>query len=522
MRLRHLALIVLALLAAACSGDDGASDAVSTTTAADATTTTTTPADADPLVVETDAGTVRGGPSAVDGVRHFLAVPYAEAPVGDLAWRPPVPRQPWTDLLDATEGGPACPQTTEGVTAQFVITPEPEPDCLDLDVWTPDGAQDLPVMVWIHGGSFATGSAHNPYYAGDDLAAEGVVVVGINYRLGPQGFLATPQLQDEQAGGAVGNYGFLDQQLALEWVRDNIERFGGDPENVTIFGESAGGFSVCGHLAAPGSQGLFAKAVVQSGGGCRSLTPLDEALAAGVRFMDELGCDDLACLRGASDEELLAVGGFDPALVADGVTLTTPALEQAEAGAFDDLPVLLGSNADEATLFTLSLEEPTDDGLLDLAGRFTDDAAALVDLYPVADFGSNKERFQAMFTDVVFTCPSMAFADAAPQAFLYHFTHVSAQDPFGLGATHGAEIAYLFAHPEGLAIEAQQTDETRQLSELIQAAWAGFAATGDPGDDFDRYDDTGLITILDLPFEQAHQIRGGRCAEVNELVRAAS
>ncbi len=257
--------VVLAVVAAACSGDDdSASDTTTSTSEPSTTTTTTEPAD--PYLIDTTAGPVRGGPSGVDGVRNFLAIPYAEAPVGDLAWRAPEPRQPWTDVLDATQGGPACPQTTEGVTAQFVKSPDPDPDCLDLDVWSPDAAGDLPVMVWIHGGGFSTGSAHNPYYNGDDLAAEGVVVVGVNYRLGPQGFLVTDALRDESDDGSVGNYGFLDQQLALRWVQDNIEAFGGDPSNVTIFGESAGGFSVCGHLA--GSRGLFAKAVIQSGGGC--------------------------------------------------------------------------------------------------------------------------------------------------------------------------------------------------------------------------------------------------------------
>jgi para-nitrobenzyl esterase len=388
-------------------------------------------------------------------------------------------------------------------------------------------------MVWFHGGSLTTGSAHEPYYTGDDLAAEGVVVVNVNYRLGPQGFLALEELADESADGAVGNYGLSDQQAGLEWVQANIAGFGGDPDAVTIFGESAGGRSVCAHLAAPGSDGLYDQAIVQSGGGCGPFPPAEDAYDGGERFMETAGCDDVACLRALPDADLIAAadalaeadgeeqGGdedeVDFTFVADGVNLSGSGVDRAEAGDLDDVPVLIGSNADESTLFTLQLDEPSDAELTELVADVTDDPEALLALYPEADFASNLERYQALLTDVGFTCPTLSFAAAAPSAFVYHHTYVSEQNPLGLGATHGAELAPLFRHPEGLDVDIEQNDETDRMSDLIQGAWVGFATSGDPGDEFEPYADGETVTLTDVPLERVDEIRGGRCAEVTEL-----
>jgi para-nitrobenzyl esterase len=550
-RLLTAALVGFTLVAGACSGSDdagpdvttSATDAADVTVATDGPTATAAqepssteppPTDpvpettaapettlpADPLMIETTLGPVLGGPSALAGVRNFLSIPFAEPPVGDNAWRPPVPREAWTEPLDVTASGPSCPQTTEGITTSFVITPDSDPDCLRLSIWSPDDAEGLPVMFWIHGGGFTTGSGEEPYYTGDELAEDGVVVVNVNYRLGVQGFLATDELRAEGDDGAVGNYGLQDQQLALAWVRDNIESFGGDPSRVTIFGESAGGFAVCAHLAAPASQGLFAQAVIQSGGGCNGFVPLESSLAAGATFMEQVGCADIACLRSRSDDEIIAVAdesGFDASLVADGATLDRTAYELAVAGELPELPVLIGSNADEATLFTLSVEEPDEAGLSALASAFTDDPAALVALYPAADFESNKARYQAMFTDVRFTCPTLAFASVVDDAFVYHYTYVSDDNPLGLGATHGAELAGLFGHVEGIAVEVAPSERGDELSASLQAAWSAFAADGDPGELFDPYAEGGTVTLLDVPLEQVDSIRAGRCAAVNEL-----
>lgn len=545
-------LLGVALAAVACSssGDDAGSDGTSppsdtagdtvasgatVTTAADEAPTTESPTTepapettdasestvpADPLMIETTLGPVLGGPSALAGIRNFLSIPFAEPPVGDNAWRPPVPRQPWTEPLDVTASGPSCPQTTEGITTSFVITPDSDPDCLRLSVWSPDDADLLPVMFWIHGGGFTTGSGEEPYYIGDELAEDGVVVVNVNYRLGAQGFLATDDLQAEAENDAVGNYGLLDQQLALEWVRDNIEAFGGDPSRVTIFGESAGGFAVCGHLAAPASQGLFSQAIIQSGGGCNGFVPVESALQDGATFLEQVGCDDLACLRQRPDDEIIAIAdaaGFDATLVADGITIDRTAYELAVAGELPDIPVFIGSNADEATLFTLSVEEPDEAELLTLASAFTDDPAALVALYPPAEFDNNKARYQAMFTDVRFTCPTLAFASVLDDAFVYHYTFVSEDNPLGLGATHGAELAGLFGHVEGISVEVTPSERGDQLSASLQTAWTGFANDGDPGELFDTYSDGATTTLLDVPLEQVDTIRRDRCTAVNEL-----
>ncbi|HZJ27450.1 MAG TPA: carboxylesterase family protein [Acidimicrobiia bacterium] len=505
-------LAALALVVGACSNDqsgDAADDA-----ADDATTTQPS----DPLLVATTLGPVQGGESAVDGIRHFLNIPFAEPPTGENAWRPPQPREPWANALDATEPGPSCPQTEGGVTTSFLETPESDPDCLSLNVWTPDGAEDLPTMVWIHGGGLTTGSAHEPYYIGDDLASEGVVVVSMNYRLGPQGFLATDELAEESDDGAVGNYGFLDQQAALEWVQANIAGFGGDPEEVTIFGESAGGFSVCGHLAAPGSQGLFQQAIVQSGGGCARLQPVESAVEDGAAFMEAVGCEDIACLRELSDEDLIAVADFNGALVSDGVVLSETAYELAERGDLDDTPILIGSNADESTLFTLGEDEPTDEELVELVSDLTDDPEAFIELYPAESFDSNLDRYRAMETDVRFTCPTLDFASVAPQTYVYHYVYLSEQNPFDLGATHGAEISSLFEHPEGItAIEIERTDEGARLSDLIQGAWAAFATKGDPGEEFEPYADDRTVTLINVPLERVDEIRDGRCEQVTQL-----
>lgn len=341
MRLRRLVIPVCCVLTAAACSDDGTTDAVPPVETDAARSGAPS---GDPLEVTTELGVVRGTESEREGVRAFLTIPYAAPPTGNDRWRVPQPREPYDGPLDATAPGGSCPQDVGSSTARFTVIPTPEEDCLTLNVWSPADADGLPVMFWIYGGGLRAGSAHQPYYIGDDLASEGVVVVSANYRLGAFGFLATDELADDSDDGSFGNYGLADQAAALEWVQENVAAFGGDPDNVTIFGESAGGGSVCAHLASPRSEGLFQRAIVQSGGGCDRLQDAEEAQTAGAELLEAAGCTDLACLRDVPTDELLALD-FDANFVADGVRLSETGRTRAERGEVSDVEVLLGSNA---------------------------------------------------------------------------------------------------------------------------------------------------------------------------------
>ena len=516
MTRRWLSVVMCAVLVvAACSGDDGDDEAAGNARERGDDRAAEQPAD--PLEIHTDLGVVEGTDSAVDGVRAFLAMPFAAPPTGDNRWRPPQPRDPYDGVLDATAPGASCPQAS-GLLSTITPMPPADEDCLTLNVWAPADARDLPVLFWIHGGGFSSGSAHQVYYIGDDLAAEGAVVVSANYRLGAFGFLAADELAAESDDGSFGNYGVADQVAALEWVQRNIAPFGGDPDNVTIFGESAGGFSVCGHLASAEARRLFVRAIVESGGGCDRLQDKDAAQAAGADLLAAVGCADIACLRGLPTETLVAAQ-FSPSLVADGVRLTDTAQELAAQGELDDIPVIIGSNADEDALFTLGMAEPTAADLPGLFGQYTDDPDALLALYPAEAYDTNLARYRAMRTDIRFACPSLAFAEAAENdTYVYNYTYVSPSDPFGLGAPHGIELVSVFAHPEGIAgLPSPLEGADATMSDRMQAAWVAFATDGDPGEGWEVYREAQRITQLDDPVELVDEYRGGRCEAVDEL-----
>ncbi len=511
------ALALVALLAAGCSsGDEASSDAPPPGSATTTTEPPSTPAD--PLLIETTGGPVRGTASAVASVRNFLAIPYAEAPVGEAMFAPPVPRPAVDAEIDATKPGASCPQSTEGITAQSVKTPAPESDCLTVNVWAPDNAEGLPVMFWIHGGGLENGSASSPLYTGDHLAARGVVVISVNYRLGAFGWLALDELAAEN-GGVGANWGFLDQQLALKWAVDNAAAFGGDPTNVTIFGESAGGRSVCGHLASDASRKLYQRAIAMSGGGCNRTMSFEDAAAQGEKFLAELGCPDVACARTKPDEAIITAAGasgLETPLVVDGETFTGDTLQAAEAGKLSEIDVMVGANADEANLFTLGFPEPTDQGLLDLAAGYSDRPEELLALYPRDAFPTNLARFQAMTTDQRFVCPALAFVEALPDATAYHYAWVATGNPVDLGAAHGLELPPLFGHREGIIIELEDDERFQAVSEALQTAWVSFATNGDAGDAFQAYGNDGNITLIGDTVTSVNEIRDGRCAEVNK------
>jgi len=452
----------------------------------------------------TTAGLVAG---RVDGgVRVFKGIPYAAPPVGPLRWRPPQPPKPWDGVRECTAFGPACPQPTRVKVAGTVG--RQDEDCLTLNVWAPaePPAEGLPVMMWIHGGGFTIGAGSMPFYDGAALARQGVVLVTINYRLGPLGFLAHPLLSKESEHGVSGNYGLLDQIAALRWIRDNIAAFGGDPHRVTIFGESAGSAAVCRLMVSPLAKGLFHRAIAQSGGAHGrnrhlreprdKLEPMENV---GLRLAKALGCheapDPLAALRAKSPQQLLdvakpAVGLFGRGIkfgpIVDGWVLPDDPAALWLAGKQHDVPFMAGSNADEGTLFlgNLPVRRPVGYALT-VRSMFGKDAPAVLKLFPAATAADVPKALNKLTTVRAFAGPARALARAMAKvpskAYLYHFTRVppipAAQR---LGAFHGLEIAYVFGN---LRAGAPWAELDRTLAATMSACWVQFATTGDPNRD---------------------------------------
>ncbi len=433
----------------------------------------------------------------------FRGIPFAVPPVGDLRWKPPRPVQAWSGVRRCTEFGPSCPQPPSILN---LTPPGPKSeDCLYLNVWTPRLEPDahLPVMVWIHGGGFTTGSGSMPFYEGSALAKRGVVVVTINYRLGPLGFLAHPLLSAEGPDGTSGNYGLLDQIAALEWVRDNIATFGGDRGCVTIFGESAGGASVARLMVSPPAKGLFHRAIAQSGGAHGRNRHLRErwygvpsAELVGLEVARRLGChesgDPLAALRSKTPAQLLEAAGpqqglFGPGTkfgpIVDGRVLPDDPAVLFDEGRQHDVPFMAGSTSDEGTLFLSQLPLRREVGYRLLMRRFFGDRAdEALKLFPCEGDGGVRDAANRFVTVSAFACPARTMVRAmerkASKAYLYHFTRVPPIDRARkLGAFHGLDVAYVF----GSAATGPLFDQAdRRLAETMMACWTNFARTGDP------------------------------------------
>ncbi|HTO53850.1 MAG TPA: carboxylesterase/lipase family protein [Myxococcota bacterium] len=448
-----------------------------------------------------------------DGVSIFRGIPYAKPPVGALRWRAPQPPEPWSGVRDCTQFGPCAPQNLVvlDMLEAFKITEPQSEDCLYLNVWTPRAdAGRRPVLVWIHGGAFTIGSGAQTIYDGEALAKRGdVVVVTINYRLGPLGFLRL----DEATGGAIpstGSEGILDQVAALRWVRENIAEFGGDPDNVTIFGESAGGMSVGTLLGVPQARGLFHKAIPQSGASSTAATAEQAAFVAG-HYLTQLGVGkDPSALLAATTEQLLAasaalagppgtsndaVGGlpFQPTI--DGDVLPRLAIESIAEGSAAGVPILIGSTLEEWKLFLPA--DPsnytlTEEGLLRrLERRLGPGARGLVDSYrksrserglPVTPV----ELWGAVETDRIFRMPALQLAETQaahePRVYSYLFTWSSPILNGMLGSCHALELGFVFgthASP-GMADFSGSGAEADALAEHMMDAWLAFARTGDP------------------------------------------
>ena len=478
-----------------------------------------------PNVFQLDQGYLNGFVAAPATDDHntvfaFLGLPYAAPPEGDLRWRPPQPPERFPIVpYEAVTAGPRCMQTDYPEGSFFPNSrQETAEDCLYLNVWSAaDSPRDRrPVMVWIHGGALTRGSGANPVYDGTELAKKGAVVVTINYRLNIFGFFAHPALTRESratvgeggAGGASGNYGLLDQVAALEWVRNNIAAFGGDPDNVTIFGESAGSWSVNALQATPLAKGLFHRAIGQSGGVFREMKPLSappsdpEAAtghAAGMAFAQRLGIEDagsegLAALRKISARKLLEEASkprtFATEAFVDGWVFPAEIREIFAAGQQSDVPVMVGSNADEMTSLGGTRFNPpnvaTFESLVKMQLGDNERSQRVLDAYRPSEDTGAQEALLAVLRDELFTRQMRQWARAMEtvdsEAYLYYFTRAPMHPERDVyGAYHAAEIAYAFGNLD--AVPYEHTDIDRRLEQQMMELWFRFARDGRPSAD---------------------------------------
>lgn len=494
-------------------------------------------------VATTTSGQVRGA-SIAEGV-VFKGIPFAAPPVAERRYLPPAPAPAWDGERDCTAFGPICPQFQIGALGGALSalgSDEPtDEDCLFLNVWTPavDGAK-RPTMVWIHGGAFTAGSGSTALYDGATFARDGVVLVSINYRLNALGFLYLDELFEGAEG--TGNLGILDQVAALEWVRDNIANFGGDPDNVTIFGESAGGMSVTTLLATPRARGLFRRAIPESGAGHHNI-PAEAATTIARRFLEviEVAPGDWDALRAVPADRLVAAAtqvgqleapsiltdesnkmGFSPAI--DGVVRDQLPVDAVRAGAAAEVDLLIGTCAEEWRLFMWALPMPDPD----IAPYFSDSGRTVDEILKI--YGANRpgastrDLLAAVQTDFFFTIPAIRLAEAQvghrERVWMYRFDWRSPVLNGDLGACHALEIPFVF---DGLAgAEALVGDAPPQaLADAVHAAWVRFARTGDPSGgelpvwpSYDKRSRSTMIfdaavTVADDPSSEERQLWDG-------------
>jgi para-nitrobenzyl esterase len=466
-----------------------------------------------PLVIKTAQGKVQGKMSADGQARDFLGIPFAAPPVGPLRWKPPQPAAKWQGVRQATSFGSRCMQQEHYADMVFRDPGESE-DCLTLNVWAPAAPSKgkLPVMVWIFGGGFAGGGTSEPRQDGEHLTRKGVVVVSMNYRLGIFGFFASPELAAEDPHHAAGNYGLMDQWACLQWVRRNIKAFGGDPDNVTIFGESAGSFAVSAQMASPLAKGLFAHAIGESGGAFASKTlnfpPLEQAGKQDEDYFKSVRSDSsLAALRGAGSAEILELATrkvpgkprFGPDTDGYFLPKSIPAIYA--AGEQAHVPLMAGWNQDE--------HHTTEELRTTAEKEFGVRAEDFLKLYH-GDGDAEAQRAANDFAgDNFLVYSTWAWLEAqvktgGSSVYRYYFAQPSPGDPFhpvSAGAFHSDEIDYVFGNLD-FRHGATFRPEDYRLSELMQTYWTNFARTGDPnGGDMPHwptYDAAGNWQVMRL------------------------
>ncbi len=469
----------------------------------------------DALVVSVGGGQIAGKREA-GGVRAWLGVPYAAPPVGALRWRAPAPVPPWRGVRPTQALAPQCLQAerpADSVYAEYTGRQPMSEDCLYLNVWSaaPPGAR-WAVMVWIHGGAFQQGAGSNPVFVRGDLARQGVVLVTFNYRLGPFGFMAHPDLSAESAEGASGNYGLLDMAAALEWVQRHIAGFGGDPAQVTLFGQSAGAAGVIDLMTTPRTRGLFARAIAQSFG----VTPMATLAAAeesGRNFAEHIGAADADALRAVPAETLLARyldRGSRWMPIVDGALIERPVIETFATQREQRVPLLIGWNRDEGSTFPAAADAA--ELRSRLAKRFGPHAHAAEAFYPAASDAGARQASLDLFGDELFAWGAWRAASEhsriAP-TWLYHFAHAQpfaaeqryreAAPAAGLGVFHSSEYPYVFGTTDVLTRAWGEADQ--RMTKLMQATWLAFAKTGRPEADglpaWPTFDD-GAPTVMHL------------------------
>jgi len=473
----------------------------------------------DPVRVE--QGLLAGTSGKTPSIRVYRGIPYAAPPVGDLRWRAPQPPAAWQGVRDATKFGPTCWQTPYPPAAaifQNEISSLSE-DCLHLNVWTPAKAATdrLPVMVWIHGGAWSRGASTTPSYDGENFAKKGVVLVSINYRLGVLGFLAHPELSAESEHHSSGNYGLLDAVAALRWVKKNIAAFGGDPNRVTIFGESAGSWSVSGLMASPLAKGLFDRAIGESGGLFGLLQTKEKAEKEGERIaallaqtaggtipalgpqtspasgsaasssavpVQPTGKDLIKALRAKSAEELIKGNPENIRANADGWFLPQDIFTTYSQGKQNDVPLLVGSNADEGSIFTPPPGTLTTELFVGgVRQRFGAMADQFLKIYPAGSDDEIRASFAASLRDQTFgwemrTWARMQLKTGHHAVYRYYFSRrPPGRQSARLRAFHAAEIPYVFGNFEW---PFPWEDADHKLSETMSSYWVNFAATGNP------------------------------------------
>lgn len=449
--------------------------------------------------VQLDSGLISGISSMQSNVRAFKGIPFAAPPLGNLRWQAPQAVENWDGVRDGSDYGNVCIQPEGRGRLNIAVladSPALSEDCLYLNVWTAaDSAfEKRPVMVYIFGGAFTEGAGSIPLYDGEELAQKGAVVVTLNYRLGPYGFYVHPELTAESDHGASGNYGLMDMLAALAWVQNNINAFGGDPDNVTVFGQSAGAMAIASLVASPRAEGLFHKAISQSGAwmglGMGTMGSRESAEENGLKAARELGVNSLTDLRSLSFEQVTA-GLRGAGMLVDGwVIAEDPSITFAQ-GRQNAVDVLVGSNKDEGSFFPGGPD--AEQWQSQLENRWGYFAERMLEYYPATNDEVASASSQASFRDGT-TWLMRLYADyqarLGKNAWVYYFTQNPPTDPANrnLGATHASEIPYVFnnigelpLYPDGSSAElASRSAPDLALAELMSSYWVNFARTGNP------------------------------------------